>query len=104
MKKLSKDSSWMTRAACKGMDANLFFENDEGEFPYIDEAENVCLTCPVRTECCDYAVSNSIETEGLWGLTDYSGRLKIKRATRNPYERYKGPIDSLARDFSYLCL
>lgn len=42
---------WRTDAACKGMDPELFL-NDETE----QEAKKVCAGCPVVVECLDSAV------------------------------------------------
>jgi hypothetical protein len=43
------DRSWMARAACRGMDTNLFYV-DAGE-SYAPEAVAACEACPVKGPC-----------------------------------------------------
>jgi WhiB family transcriptional regulator, redox-sensing transcriptional regulator len=62
--------SWQARAAGAGMDALLFFAPD-GERPQQREireakAKAVCTLCPVRAQCLDYALRDSIRC-GIWG-------------------------------------
>lgn len=42
-------NGWRDRAACRGMDTNLFFA-DTGE-SYPPEVIAVCESCPVRDDC-----------------------------------------------------
>ena len=62
---------WRQRAACHGVDLDVFFpERGEPAGP----ARQVCAACPVRQPCLDYAVSNRI-THGIWGgLTERERR------------------------------
>ena len=54
---------WRELAACRGADLGLFFpERRETAGP----ARQVCVACPVRQPCLDYAISNRI-THGIWG-------------------------------------
>jgi len=47
--------SWRDRAACVGMDTNLFFpEPGRG---HLAPARAVCSGCPVRADCADHAVT-----------------------------------------------
>ena len=57
---MGKPGPWADRAACAGMDTDIFFNADRQE-----EARNICLGCPVVLECAEYAIEN--ETEGFWG-------------------------------------
>ena len=54
---------WRDRAACRGTDLNLFFP---GRGESADPARQVCVRCPVRQLCLEYALSNRI-THGIWG-------------------------------------
>ena len=48
--------SWFERAACRGMDTNIFYPDDKaGE----DEARSVCSGCPVRSLCLARAMEDS---------------------------------------------
>lgn len=58
------DAEWRERAACRGMDPNLFFPDRGTTFRQV--ARETCEACPVRTECLDDAVGNT-ERLGLWG-------------------------------------
>ena len=62
---------WRERAACRGMDLDLFYpERGESAGP----ARQVCARCAVRQPCLEYALSNRI-TYGIWGgLTERERR------------------------------
>ena len=47
--------NWMLRAACRGMDPDLFFP-ERGEI--TDACKTICRGCPVRLDCLDYAMVN----------------------------------------------
>ncbi len=42
------------------------------------EALALCATCPVRTECLQYALRNS-ENHGIWGGTTPEERRRMRR-------------------------
>ena len=74
--------SWQDRAACAGMDAQLFFAPD-GEREQEREirqakAAAICARCPVREQCLDYALRNSIR-HGIWGGLAREGRARERR-------------------------
>src|SRR5690606_16852005 len=49
--------TWRNRAACLGVDSDLFFPPPG---PYgAEEAKAICRDCPVRAECLDYAVTTA---------------------------------------------
>jgi WhiB family transcriptional regulator, redox-sensing transcriptional regulator len=74
--------SWQDRAACRGMDASLFFGSDEETPPGrgIRErrAREICASCPVRRDCLNYAIGNSIR-DGIWGGLNEAERWKVRR-------------------------
>mgnify|MGYP001585957220 CR=1 FL=1 len=51
---------WDSYAACRGMDAELWFPNSytspTGRYQ-ADQAISICLACPVRRECLDEALA-----------------------------------------------
>ena len=57
-------------AACKGADTNLFYSTNEAD---IEEARAMCLGCPVRRACAQWADSND-ERFGIWAGEDRSVR------------------------------
>lgn len=54
---------WMGRAACRGVDPDLFFV---GRGESTDPAKAVCATCPVTVECAAYAAKLG-QKKGVWG-------------------------------------
>ena len=62
--------------ACMGLDVNLFFSENIGE---INQAREICATCPVRAMCLDYATF--AEEFGIWGGTT-TGERKVLRNGR----------------------
>ena len=71
-------TTWMTRARCRGMNPAVFFPTDGAGF---EAARRVCLECPVRAECLEYALANHID-QGAWGGTSERERRRILRRRR----------------------
>ncbi|MDP9392651.1 MAG: WhiB family transcriptional regulator [Actinomycetota bacterium] len=75
------DVSWQDRAACVGIDPELFFEQHVG--PQVRAA---CLGCPVRAECLGTALTELGDTPGTWGLwggTSHRQRQRLQRGARD---------------------
>ena len=74
--------SWQDGAACRGMDALLFFGPDHEARPEREireeKAKAVCMLCPVRVQCLDYALRNSIR-HGIWGGLNEDERARERR-------------------------
>lgn len=68
---------WHHRAACRGLDPDLFFP---GRGQSTTEARAVCAGCPVRQPCRDFAVTNG-ERFGIWGQTSERQRRSIRRGS-----------------------
>jgi WhiB family redox-sensing transcriptional regulator len=60
-----------TLAACRDVDAELFFPAGDRELPA--GAATVCGRCPIRAECLEYAMGDLTLT-GVWGGTSYAER------------------------------
>lgn len=65
------DTSWQDRALCRGADPNLFFppqtaETKEEKLAREARAKEVCVRCPVRSQCLAYALRTR-EPFGIWG-------------------------------------
>jgi WhiB family redox-sensing transcriptional regulator len=73
-----KDLVWRQRAACRGVDPEVFY-------PVSDEdahaAKGICHSCVVRERCLDYALANR-EREGVWGGTTERERRRMLRQRR----------------------
>jgi WhiB family redox-sensing transcriptional regulator len=74
MKKLS----WQSRAACRGVDTEIFFPNTDEE---AEPAKAICGACPVRDSCLEHALSDR-EREGVWGGATERERRRIIRQRR----------------------
>ncbi len=74
--------SWQDRAACRGTDGLLFFGPDHearsARKTREAKAKAVCKVCPVRVQCLDYALRNSIR-HGIWGGLDEEERARERR-------------------------
>jgi len=74
--------SWLDRAACKGMNAQLFFGPDGERWQDREvreaKARAICALCPVREQCFDYALRNSIK-HGIWGGLNGEERTRERR-------------------------
>jgi WhiB family transcriptional regulator, redox-sensing transcriptional regulator len=70
------------------MDAELFFgpDSETGQEREIREAKAkaICALCPVRAQCLDYALGNSIR-HGIWGGLNKEERARERR------RRARGP-------------
>jgi len=69
--------NWRARAACQNVDPELFFPSEVGG-PAAEaraaKAKAVCVGCPVRAECLDWALRHSLG-HGVWGgLTEEERR------------------------------
>ena len=69
------DDQWQDRALCAQTDPEAFFPEKGGS---TREAKRVCLTCDVRGECLEFALSND-ERFGIWGGLSERERRKLKR-------------------------
>lgn len=70
---------WRTQAACRGLDASVFFPDDDGEASALAKA--TCASCEVQDLCLSYALSNK-EKAGVWGGATERERRRIIRQAR----------------------
>ena len=70
--------SWRQRAACRGIDPDIFYPASEEE---ADEAKAICAVCPVREACLEYALANR-ERDGVWGGATERERRRMIRQRR----------------------
>lgn len=70
--------SWRQRAACRGVDPDVFYPSSDEE---AEEAKAVCRVCPVRESCLEYAIINR-ERDGVWGGATERERRRIIRQRR----------------------
>jgi WhiB family redox-sensing transcriptional regulator len=62
--------NWRLSAACRDLDPDLFFPIGTAGPAVIQvaEAKQVCVTCPVRQSCLDWALRH-YQDYGIWGGT-----------------------------------
>ena len=71
-------TEWTERAACRGMDPNIFFP---GEYEPYGPAREVCRRCEVIGDCLDdaLAMSVSVDIAGMYGGLTPSERRSLRR-------------------------
>lgn len=67
--------SWVDEALCAQTDPDLFFPEKGGS---TREAKKVCLGCPARQRCLDWALAHE-ERFGIWGGKSERERRRIAR-------------------------
>jgi len=76
------DYSWQSRAACMGVNGELFLGPDDERPRDRVRRESlalmVCQSCPVRDACLDHALEVP-ERHGVWGGTTPEQRLTMHR-------------------------
>ncbi|MEE9415046.1 MAG: WhiB family transcriptional regulator [Acidimicrobiales bacterium] len=70
---------WRKQAACRGVDPEVFFPDDDGEESKL--AKKVCGSCDVQDLCLSYAIRNK-EKGGVWGGATERERRRIIRQNR----------------------
>lgn len=77
------DTSWRDEAACRGLDATMFFP---GRGESAAPAQAVCAGCSARAECVEYALRTS-QRFGVWGGTTERQRRQLRAARRSSADR-----------------
>jgi WhiB family transcriptional regulator, redox-sensing transcriptional regulator len=74
---------WVQRAKCKDEDPELFFPigTTGPAADQIEQAKAVCMQCPVRQECLEWALATG-QDAGVWGGTSEEERRALRRARR----------------------
>ena len=73
-------TEWMIEGLCNQADPEMWFATHPAE---VKKAVDVCMDCPVRLLCANYAIANE-EEYGVWGgLTEQDRRqLRSKKTSR----------------------
>ena len=64
------DEPWVERAACRDVDAELWFVADRHSFEHA-QAIRICGTCEVKAQCLKVARKRR-ERHGIWGGVDFN--------------------------------
>lgn len=59
---------WMTKAACPGLDGDVFFGGPRGGRPATRRLP--CSSCPVRADCYGYARALGPDVFGVFGRSE----------------------------------
>lgn len=76
---------WMSRAACGGVDPELFFPANESAQTAV-KAQEVCAECPVNGMCLRYALKHQVQY-GIWGGLITRDRNQVRHRL---YRGFKG--------------
>ncbi|HEX3426856.1 MAG TPA: WhiB family transcriptional regulator [Acidimicrobiales bacterium] len=75
-----KNLAWRQRAACRGVDPDIFYPVSDEE---AEEAKAICAGCSVSETCLEYALANR-ERDGVWGgATERERRRMIRQRRRS---------------------
>lgn len=75
---IPEDMKWWDQGACRGLDAAIFYPDDEVG---AQSAQAVCAECVVRDTCLDHALTFR-EKAGVWGGATEKDRRRIIRQRR----------------------
>jgi WhiB family redox-sensing transcriptional regulator len=74
---LAAELEWQDEGLCAQTDPEAFFPEKGGS---TKEAKRICMACPVRVPCLDYALAHD-ERFGIWGgLSERERRHAKKRS------------------------
>lgn len=74
-------ATWRRLAACRGIDADIFYPEADDDDGDAEAAKAICAECPVRQACLEHALAHR-EREGIWGGTTERERRRILRQRR----------------------
>lgn len=68
-----RNQGWRDRAACSGLDTEIFFPSlpGRGGIAQREKAQAICAGCDVSSQCREWALAN-FENYGVWGGQDFS--------------------------------
>jgi len=68
---------WFDDGLCAQTDPEVFFPEKGGS---TKDAKQVCMACPIRDECLEYALSHE-ERFGIWGGLSERERRRLRKQT-----------------------
>ncbi len=73
-----RDIEWRKLGACRGLDASIFYPDDDDE---AEVAKQVCQECSVQQACLEFALQRR-EKVGVWGRATERERRRMIRQRR----------------------
>jgi len=73
------ETTWMAVGNCNNHPPAVFFPSDGVG---VEIAKKICATCPVQSQCLEYALEARID-HGVWGGTAERQRRRILKARRS---------------------
>ena len=80
------DTEWMGRGNCRDEPPATFFPSDGVG---VEVARQLCVTCPVKAPCLEYALRNRID-HGVWGGASERARRRILAQRRREAAAARG--------------
>jgi len=72
------ETTWRDQASCRQLDPGVFFPAGDLVAQEIEDAKAICESCPVQSDCLQFALENKQE-DGIWGGTDEVERRRLRR-------------------------
>ena len=74
------DLSWRIDASCRDTSPEIFFPigSTGRAINQIERAREVCMTCPARQACLEYALITN-QDSGVWGATSEEDRKSLRQ-------------------------
>jgi WhiB family redox-sensing transcriptional regulator len=73
------DNEWMAAGNCRVEPPATFFPSDGVG---VEIAKRICVDCPVKAPCLEYALENRID-HGVWGGTSERQRRRILKKRKS---------------------
>lgn len=82
---MALNKSWREQSACLGADPEWWFPHNSegtkkssGHTANTRKAKKICMECPVRIDCLEYAMSTG-QYWGIWGGFDFDERTQLRK-------------------------
>ena len=75
----SYPADYWDEAVCATVDTDIFFPERAGkDQPHISQVKAICMECPIRAKCLEFALREN-QQHGVWGGMTYRERLQMKK-------------------------
>ncbi len=81
--------AWHARAACRGLETEIFFPTDQIT---LTKARRICSHCPVSSECADFALAHP-SLKGIWAGMSERRRARERKDANDRKREWEGVED-----------